>query len=93
MSPDENSWKIFDYAWAAVGGLGMIVWNMLNGKINQNNEAVYARIKDTNAELDLQRAHIAKLFDKLEAHGQRSEDRHHELLTAIHTGLDRKADK
>lgn len=37
--------------------------------------------------------HIAKLFDKLEQHGQRSEDRHRELMTALHTGLAGKADK
>lgn len=48
--------------------------------------------------------HIAKLFDKLEetrkdtAHAfsqqaQRSEDRHREVMTALHTGLSSKADK
>lgn len=44
-------------------------------------------------ELYIQRGHIAKLFDKLEEHARRSEDRHLEMLTAIHSGLDRKADK
>lgn len=37
--------------------------------------------------------HIAKIYDKLEQHGQRSEDRHRELMLALHTGLSAKADK
>ena len=45
------------------------------------------------AELTVQRGHIGKIFDKLEEASHRSEDRHRELLTAIHTGLAGKADK
>lgn len=52
------------------------------------------------AELGIQRNHIGKLFDKLEEHGRRSEDRHLETLAAIHAvsnamhqGLAGKADK
>ena len=41
----------------------------------------------------VQRGHIGKIFDKLEEASHRSEDRHRELLTAIHTGLAKKADK
>ena len=74
--------KALDWMWAAVVALGGVVWKNLHEKIQDNKE-----------ELEVQRKHIAKLFDKLEAHAQRSEDRHHELLTALHTGLDRKADK
>lgn len=48
--------------------------------------------------------HVAKLYDKVEEtrrdtanalaqHAQRSEDRHRELMTALHTGLAQKADK
>lgn len=36
------------------------------------------------AELGVQRGHIAKIFDKMELHAQRSEDRHVETLNAIH---------
>lgn len=38
-------------------------------------------------ELQTQRGHIAKLFDKLEEHSRRSEDRHLELLKSLHEGL------
>lgn len=51
-------------------------------------------------EILISRTHIAKLFDKLEEHGKRSEDRHFETLkeirdlsNAMHKGLAQKADK
>lgn len=51
-------------------------------------------------EILISRGHIAKLFDKLEEHGKRSEDRHLETLKEIrnlasdmHKGLAQKADK
>jgi len=44
-------------------------------------------------EIETQRGHTEKLFDKLEEHARRSEDRHVEVLRAIHEGLSRKADK
>lgn len=74
--------KALDWAWAAVVALGGVVWKNLHEKITANT-----------LEIDRQRDNIAKLFDKLESHAQRSEDRHHELLNALHHGLDRKADK
>lgn len=60
------------------------------------NDAIrFAREEDGRLmdELATQRSHIAKLFDKLEDHARRSEDRHLELLQAIHVGLAGKADK
>ena len=51
-------------------------------------------------EMATQRGNIAKLFDKLEEHGQRSESRHHEVLNTLremtnsfHQALNTKADK
>ena len=37
------------------------------------------------SEVTIARSNIAKLFDKLEAHSQRSEDRHVEMLRAMHS--------
>ena len=96
----EVTWKLLDFAWAAVGGLIMIVWNMLNGRIAENkkhleekiaanHDALNKRIDESNGEADTQRSHIAKLFDKLEQHSQDSFKRHIELMTAINS----KADK
>jgi hypothetical protein len=52
------------------------------------------------AETTINRSHIAKIFDKIEAQAQRSEDRHvetlqaiHTLATTMHTALATKADK
>jgi len=51
-------------------------------------------------EVSLQRGYIGKIFDKMEAHAIRSEDRHSETMAAIHTlattmhqALAQKADK
>lgn len=51
-------------------------------------------------EVSLQRGYIGKIFDKMEAHAQRSEDRHletmnalHTLATTMHQALATKADK
>lgn len=60
------------------------------------SEAIkFAREEDSRImnEMETQRGHIAKIFDKLEEHARRSEDRHVEMLSAIHEGLSRKADK
>lgn len=67
--------------------------NQLDSKVN---EAIkFAREEDSRImnEMETQRGHIAKIFDKLEEHARRSEDRHVEMLGAIHEGLSRKADK
>lgn len=46
-----------------------------------------------DGEINRQRDNVAKLFDKIAAHAERSEDRHRELLNALHAGLEKKADK
>jgi len=73
----------------------------LNDKLMEHvdyrvNDAIkFAREEDSRLmnEMETQRGHIAKIFDKLEEHARRSEDRHVEMLGAIHEGLARKADK
>jgi len=51
------------------------------------------RIDELREEISIQRANTAKLFDKLDEHSKASQDRHIELLTALHNGLNGKADK
>lgn len=85
MSPEPDFQifsKLLDWGWAAVAGLLGLVYKAHNEKFRSHDE-----------EIGRQRDNIAKIFDKLETHAQRSEDRHHELLHALHAGLDRKADK
>lgn len=93
MATEETVIKILDYAWVVIGALLGVVWKMLNSRI----EAVEHHIDEIDAvhtsEMNRQRDNIAKLFDKLEEHGRRSEQRHVEILQALHTGLSQKADK
>ena len=82
--PDDLSLisKVADYAWAAILALGGLVWKSQGDKI-----------KDVSDEVTRQRDNISKIFDKLESHANRAEDRHHELIKALHDGLSRKADR
>jgi hypothetical protein len=75
MAPDDNSFRILDWALSTIAGILALLWNSLNGRV-KGTEEQYARM---NAKLD--------------DHMQRSADRHVELLNALHTGLNKKADK
>jgi hypothetical protein len=63
-----------------LGALAMIIWNMLNSKIEHNHKNLNTRINETNEELGVQRGNIAKVFDKLEEHNRLSTERHIEIL-------------
>lgn len=100
QAPDETTFKLFDYAWAVIGALIGVVWNMLNARIKENKlhhekelhtavTTLDRRISENSDEADTQRTHIAKLFDKLEQHSKDSFTRHIELMNAISN----KADK
>jgi hypothetical protein len=80
--PDDFSFKLLDWAWGGILALGGLVWKSQNEKISASDK-----------EITRQRDNIASLFDKLEAHARRSEDRHVELMHALHSGLSGKADK
>lgn len=85
-----------------------VSYSTLNDRIMDH---VDARVTDTlkfvreedakiMLEMTMQRNNIAKLFDKIEEHGQRSETRHNEVLNTLremtnsfHQALAQKADK
>jgi hypothetical protein len=85
--------KLLDWGWAGVLGLVAFVHRAQNEKIESASAALRERATNVDARISAQELAVAKLFDRLEEHGRRSEDRHHELLNALHAGLDRKADK
>ena len=100
--------SILSWGWAGVMALVGYIWKSQDEKIASTKTAlqydlhtVDSRLSNrieavetaANDEMKMQRGNIAKLFDKLEEHARRSEDRHHELLTAIHVGLAGKQDK
>jgi uncharacterized membrane-anchored protein YhcB (DUF1043 family) len=98
QAPDD--FKLFDYAWAVIGGLVGLVWNMLTNRITEqrsqlekqieaSHNALHKRIDEANDEADTQRNHIAKLFDKLEQHSKDSFTRHIELMNAISNKVDK----
>ena len=100
----ETTFRLLDYAWGVFGGLLMIIWGMLNSKITEHkahlekqietsHTTLSKRIDEANEETDTQRNHIEKIFDKLEQNSRESQMRHIELLSAIHIGLEKKADK
>lgn len=91
---DPTLWqKLAEHAWAGVLALGAIVWSMQREQIKDIRKECHEEAEHNENELNRQRDVMGKLFDKLEEHGRRSEDRHRELLTALHDGLNRKVDK
>ncbi len=85
--------KVLEWAWAGVGALASVAWRMLTGRLDALEKHVAEVDERQTSEMNRQRDNISKLFDKLEQHAQRSEDRHRELLTALHAGLAGKADR
>lgn len=84
----------------ASSGLNDRIMEHIDVQISQVKQMV--RDEDTKLaqESTIARTNIAKLFDKLEQHGQRSEDRHNEMMGVLrnmtesfHIALSKKADK
>jgi hypothetical protein len=76
------------------------IMNHLDSQNRELRAFVMAEDAKLLSETTINRTHIAKIFDKIEAQAQRSEDRHVETLNAIHTlattmhqALATKADK
>lgn len=76
----------------AVGLIG-VVWKMLHSQIETLHKHGSEATRANALEIDRQRDNIAKLFDKFQAFSERAEARHLELLNAMHSGLNSKADK
>lgn len=60
---------------------------------SQSMAYIDKRYFEVDTEMGRQRDVSAKIFDKLENMQKRGEDRHLELLHALHEGLSKKADK
>lgn len=82
-----------DWAWGGILALIGLVWTQHGRRIDALEAAMEKGDRENGEEINRQRDNIAKLFDKLEEHGIRSEQRHIELLNALHNGLSGKADK
>lgn len=76
------------------------IMDHIDSQVKEVRMFVIAEDTKLMAELGVQRGHIAKIFDKMESHAQRSEDRHvetlqaiHHLATTMHQALANKQDK
>ena len=92
-TPDDTSFRLLDWVLSAFGGLIMLFLGLVKSKSDGENRALHARIRETNAVIGKHEEIFTRLFDKMDHMSQRSEDRHAEVLTALHNGLNSKQDK
>lgn len=102
--PDDFGFKLLDWAWAAILGLGTYIWKKQESDVRVLDQTHKDRLEalrkdhgekiDSLArETDRNRDVAAKIFDKLDSMSRESADRHERLLTVIHSGLAGKVDK
>ena len=96
----ETTQKLQEYATASQSSLHDRFATNVETRMQEMREFVRDEDHKLSEEILISRGHIAKLFDKLEEHGKRSEDRHLETLKEIrilssdmHKALAQKADK
>lgn len=84
----------------ASSGLNDRLMEHIDVQINEVKTLVKEEDNKLAVEQATQRGHIGKLFDKIEAHAQRSEDRHNEMMGVLrnmtesfHVALSKKQDK
>lgn len=82
-----------EWLWAVVLAFGTYVWKTNGKRLDEIKEDFSETTSQQAAEMSRMRDTQAKLFDKLSDHQARAEQRHIELLQALHTGLAGKADK
>ena len=82
-----------DFIWIPMMAVIGYTWNEQNKKIKDVHDFAQNESNALRREIDRERDSTAKLLDKLEEHARRSEDRHVEVLTALHIGLANKVDK
>ena len=96
----ESTQKLQEYASSSQSSLHDRFASNIETRMQEMRDFVRDEDHKLSEEILISRGHIAKLFDKLEEHGKRSEDRHLETLreirnlaTDMHKGLAQKADK
>ena len=92
MNPEIMGF-VKDFLWAPM--LALFAWAFNHHTKRVDELRVYVDDKDASItkEVNRQRDVSAKIFEKLEEHARRSEDRHVEIITALHVGLSKKADR
>lgn len=87
MASDIDVGRILlDWAGPAAGAVAGLLW--------KSNAAALESVRaDHQRQLDQNRQDLATLFKKLDDHSARSEQRHIEMMSALHSGLSAKADR
>lgn len=95
-----KSEKLEEGMLTASSGLNNRIMEHIDVQIGEVKALVREEDHKLAAEQATQRGHIGKLFDKIESHAQRSEDRHNEMMGVLrtmtesfHVALSKKADK
>jgi hypothetical protein len=95
-SPDIDSSilkTVIDWAWTGVVALGGLVWKNQNDRLDSVRAELRAHKLETDTDIRHQRDISAKIFDKLDDLKDDANNKHLELLNALHAGLARKVDK
>lgn len=80
---DPGLWEqVAKYLWGILVPAGWWIFNKQDKRMDSLEEAM--KTKADNAEMDRQRDHIEKIFDKIEEVKKEVSDKHAELLTAIY---------
>ena len=81
---DIGFWEqAFKWAWAVIGGLLVVIWGMLNSKIN--GKASKELVDSLSDEMQRRRDIESKLFDELKLVRQEINDRHLDIIKTIHS--------
>lgn len=83
---DPGFWEqAFRWAWAVTGGLLVVIWHMLNSKIN--GKASRESVDTLTDEMTRQRDHVSKIFDELRDVRKELNDSHNRIMEAIHNNF------
>jgi len=91
LEHDPGFWEqAFKWAWAVIGGLSMVIWTMLNSKINgkASKESVDVLREETNR----QRDNVAKIFDEIRDVRKELGASHEKIMNAIHSNFPARRD-
>lgn len=84
---------VIDWLWAIVLAFSGWIWKTNGRRLDEMKADFTATQAQQGAEITRIRDTQAKLFDKMSEHQTRAEQRHIEILTALHEGLSQKVDK
>ena len=85
LDTDPSFWKWLAGSIASAGGAVFGYHKYIEGKIAKkaDKEHVNGEFSEVRSEMQLQRGHIAKLFDQARENEQRAQDRHERVMERL----------